>query len=99
MVTGICEQAGGTVQAAMILINALLAAATVAYLMYVVRRGGVRVYVHLYALGIALYVASVFFLAAVGALPDEAISPIMRPLWSVVMVYLILHIATDRRRR
>jgi len=59
---------------------------------------GSRIWVTVYAFGIAAYGLVVFGFASIGVIDAQYVPLLMRWLWSAVFVYLIVDIVTDRRR-
>ena len=82
-----------------LVINTIFAIVATGALATRIPTSGARVWVTVYALGIAMYGMIVFGLSALGIIQDEMISYLMRWLWSAVFVYLIVDIITDRRRQ
>lgn len=85
-------------QYALLLINACFACAAVWFSWHAYKRGGARVWVYVYALGISVYGLIVFGGAFFGLISESHVPVAMRWLWSAVFAYISLQITTDRRR-
>lgn len=83
----------------MIIINAIFALVAVIITALAVYRRGARIYVNLYALGVALWGLCVFGGAAIGIIPEDRLSPLMRPAQSLTYIYIIIAYITERRGR
>ena len=80
-------------------INALAASYAFYVSLQVVRRGGARVWVNVYAMLIMLYVAIIYTMGTFFILPNLTISPLLRWIWTPVSIYIVLNFATERRGR